>query len=316
MVRQKDSAKENTVSAPQAETHPLVDLTDPNNVVFQRQNSQRDRLAKFGDVYLVCTDGFPSDCAQTHRDFIKSQQITKLHQISSDLIEVMRGGDRHTKLKTDLVDKLELVSFLSGDKQTSEPPMGLERSLYWELVTRPYEQQLVKALSSSSGEIKQNEMMQTALKITDNDLPLAILILANFTKNMASIERRQIWPENIDPSLRATYTKQIIDPIFHRIEGLADSPTDLYNKEGALYHFYGAMFAGYLWGRSANVMVWEDNSSLKDTADDDSVKDAAGIAGAHLGLEFSRHEYVLLTVPEIAASSVLAFVQHPSSGEY
>jgi hypothetical protein len=34
------------------------------------------------------------------------------------------------------------------------------------------------------------------------------------------------------------------------MEGFSDQPSELYNKEGAIYHFYGAIFAAAWLGRT------------------------------------------------------------------
>jgi hypothetical protein len=150
--------------------------------------------------------------------------------------------------------------------------------------------------------------MKTAMSICGNDLPLAMLTLANFTKNMAAEERRQVSsqckkncteiasarvdngsqttyvPKKIDASLKSTYVPEKIDRIFQRIEGFSDSANEKYNKEGALYHFYGAMFAASRWGPVVVEIVDTDNASLRHQKRTDRIKDAAGLAGAKLGL--------------------------------
>src|SRR5471032_643172 len=74
-------------------------------------------------------------------------------------------------------------------KHTYDAPMLTESTSYYETVTRPYESKVIKALSANDKPITHVEMVKTALQICSNDQMLAALVLANFTKNMAAIER-------------------------------------------------------------------------------------------------------------------------------
>jgi hypothetical protein len=94
----------------------------------------------------------------------------------------------------------------------------------------------------------------------------------------------EISAEKVDISLQSTYRPEKIDKIFQRIEGFSDSPSEKYNKEGALYHFYGAMFAASQWGTIAVDLVAGDNQALRHRQRTDRIKEAAGLAGAKLGL--------------------------------
>jgi hypothetical protein len=157
---------------------------------------------------------------------------------------------------------------------------------YWETTSRPYEKKLIEKLTSRGGEISHSELMSTSLEVCGQDTQLAILTLANFTKNMAAIERRQIDRSEIDPQLQDAYAQGKIDALFHRIQGFADDPSEKYNKEGAIYHFYGAMLAGSQWGNVSSPLVWLDNFLQDGSSESDRIKDAAGMMGAWCGRAF------------------------------
>jgi hypothetical protein len=150
---------------------------------------------------------------------------------------------------------------------------------YSETVTRPFEKELVGRLMHSTGQITHADLMKQSLEICQNDQELALLTLANFSKNMAAIERRQVWPETISPELKDSYSEQNIDSIFARIEGFADDGKQKYNKEGAIYHFYGAMYAASRIGEAAFSMAGLENVMFGH----DRIEGAAAYQGAMVG---------------------------------
>lgn len=286
--------------------HKWVDLCDPADsqicVKMRNQDELRDHIfarvnryidAKAADktVYLECSDS--GDCAINSRDSnlpLPSVTTNRLMQISKDVQKVIETGNAKTTLNGSV---LSLLVSISGYNQTFDPPMLEARdknNYYWETASRPFEKGLIDELRTSTGTITQADLMKTALEVCGKDTQLAILTLANFTKNMAAIERRQVKEAEIDPSLRELYSEANIDAIFHRIEGFADDPNVKYNKEGAMYHFWGALLAGSQIGPVTKGLVMYDNFVLSTEAESwkatDPIKDAAGLAGAGPGDSF------------------------------
>ncbi len=267
-----------------------VDLCDPaSNELCRKmneQNRQRNRLQassqKIDGVYLVCSDS--GDCEEggnSSRQWNISSATHKLERITADVAQVLSSGDAKTSLKGGWSTTIPLCNHLSAWTPSYAPPMSRrETTSYWAKESRPYEKLLISQLAASRGEITHTTLVSAALKVCRNDTLLALLTLANFTKNMAAIERRQIKPSQIEPSLKTAYDQQTIDSIFHRIEGIADNSSEKYNKEGAIYHFYAACFLASKWGPIASVGVATDNFMLAGGhAKDDRIKDAAGRLG-------------------------------------
>ncbi len=277
-----------------------VDLADKTSRAITRM---RDKLHDSGlhTVYLECSDAHPDDCVEGKGQTGASKSTAKLSAIEGSVTDIFAKGSMQTTLETGPLRQFELAQVLSGKRQSDVPPMAKSNTTYWETVTRPYEKQLVDELSGHSGPISQADLAQAALKVAGNDNQLAIATLANFTKNMASIERRQIAPDQIDPSVQSAYTKEKIDPIFERMEGFADDPNEKYNKEGTIYHFYGAMLAASQWGGISEYMVnlyndpkfaWirRDAVGKTEPSRNDAIKNAAGLAGARIGASLGRHD--------------------------
>ncbi len=102
---------------------------------------------------------------------------------------------------------------------------------------------------------------------------------------MASIERRQVQDSQIDPSLQDVYKQKTIDSIFHRLEGFTDNPSEKYNKEGAIYHFYAGALLSSQWGPISNLIVGWGNHGKQQT---DRIKNGAGFVGVDAGLTYWR----------------------------
>lgn len=237
-----------------------------------------------GTVYLHCAEGDPSNCTDSLKWSGAFGKVTnRLQQIGSDVSKVVLSGSTATALRHNWGDSLALIHVISDNKQTDEPPMLATAGWYWEKVSRPHEKALINELSSNKDfKIPHSSLMKTALKVTGNDSEMAILTVANFTKNMAGMERRQIDPSQIDPSLRGVYSQKNIDTLFARLEGFTDDPAEQYNREGSLYHFYGAMLAGSQLGLVADAGVLFDNVLLE-SGGIDRIKAAAGRVGAQAG---------------------------------
>jgi hypothetical protein len=265
------------------------------------QSALRDELAlKTSTVYIECADGKAIDCGEGVNNSWVNKPTSKQAKISDEVSRVLEHGSMQTSLN--FVGPNRLFDFLSGSKAPSaKAPMRQDRIMYWETVTRPFESRLIQSLSITHGVITNAEMMQAALAVTDNDRILAILIMANFTKNMAAIERRQIAPESIDASVRNAYAKPVIDRIFNRIEGLSDDPSEKYNKEGAIYHFYGAMFAASQIGPFASAAVFAYNHIntrwFGVQGSRDRVKDENSTLGVQFWWGLSLNEWHRITEP-------------------
>jgi hypothetical protein len=272
-----------------------VDLSDPASYKIHQQMLQEDRLRdrtraaypadadpEQATVYLECSD--LGDCVPSGTSGTAGTPPQKLSKIASDVESTMLTGSMKTSLDQSVFNEISLEHTLGEDQQTYQAPLlAGNNNGYWETVSRPYERLLIKDLAASNGTITNAELMKTALKVCNNDTQLAVVTVANFTKNMAGIERRQFDPAQIDPSMRASYQKSTIDSIFHRMESLTDNPRQTYNKEGAMYHFYGALLAGTQWGHIADAFVGYDNSALGEAASTDRVKNRAGSLGASAG---------------------------------
>jgi hypothetical protein len=245
---------------------PLVDLCSAADSNLCRRIEKQSRLRdekseKESTVYLICADGGTGGCIEPPMggNWL-SPATAKEEKIIAELDAVLRAGNPQTKMDPG-PGIVSLYKFLhGGSSPTSRAPMRADRQLFWEKATRPFEIKLVESLARSTGPLHHSEMMQTALRVCENDRQMAILTMANFTKNMAAIERRQVSPEAIAPELKATYEKTRIDALFNRIEGFADDPTEKYNKESAIYHFYGAMFAATKLGPGASLGVFAYNN--------------------------------------------------------
>jgi hypothetical protein len=277
--------EKNNESVSAGKSTPIVDLCDSgNSQICQRirqQSGLRDKLAKnFSAALTNCADGKSVDCGVPTPYAGSIVPTHKQMQIADQLDTILQSGKLQTSLGSG-EGLIGLFEFLTGGHSpTSKAPMRADRTMYWETVSRPYEKQLVDSLTNSNGVITNAQMMQTALNESGNDRALAILTVANFTKNMAAIERRQVSPELIAPDLRHTYTKTKIDSLFNRIEGFADDPRERYNKEGSIYHFYGAMFAASQLGEVASLGVLAYNTGKKFEGRADHIKDAASTLGA------------------------------------
>jgi hypothetical protein len=173
-------------------------------------------------------------------------------------------------------------------QRTFNAPFKEGSTSVWETASRPYEAKLINELTSTSGPISLQALTEAAVKVSGNDGQMALLTLANFTKNMAAIERRQVSPPEIDPSVRQSYDKHVIDGLFHRIQGLADTPTEKYNKEGAIYHFFGALLASSQLGQGVTQhAVSVNNFYNKLPGVSDRIEEAAGTLGARIRLPLS-----------------------------
>ncbi|MDQ5968227.1 MAG: hypothetical protein QG625_4384 [Cyanobacteriota bacterium erpe_2018_sw_39hr_WHONDRS-SW48-000098_B_bin.30] len=252
-------------SARQTENSQLVNLADPSEQRLyeriQAQSALRNELSKTNStVFITCADGAAADCESGKAGRWFSPATKKERQIANEVSQAFDGSNPKTKLDWG-PGYVPLYNFLhGGSSPTSRASLRADRTGYWDTVTRPTEIKLVDALSQSTGEIKHKDLVKEALRASDNDRELAMLTLANFTKSMAGIERRQIAPESIAPELKETYTQPKIDSIFNRLEGLADNPNEKYNKESAVYHFYGAMWAASKIGPGSSLGVWAYNN--------------------------------------------------------
>jgi hypothetical protein len=279
---------------------PLVDLSSKTSAEFWQKMHQQDRLRdavraanpKMTSVYLECSEA--GACRIDGGQTLGTPATRKEQRITAQVEAVVRTGSFKTSLRQTLDKEASLAFSLGDTQQTYDAPLLKEHNnQYWEAVSRPYEIQLIKDLAASNGTITHAALMKTALQVCNNDSQLAFLTLANFTKNIAGIERRQINPDQIDPSLRASYSTGTIDSIFHRIEGFGDNPSEIYNKEGAIYHFYGALFAGSQWGSVTNMIANVENiqQGINPTARTDRMKAAAGTLGAQIGSSWrEEHE--------------------------
>jgi hypothetical protein len=227
---------------------------------------------------IICSDNAACVRQPNHWDAWGGLEPThKLQDVATSVSEQLLKANPTTSLPQDVFHLSRLLDVLGTETQSWDAPMLTKSDSYWETASRPYEKQLIEALRKTSGEITHADLMKLALKVSNNDGPLALLTLANFTKNMAAIERRQVEPGQITPELRDSYNKADIDLIFNRIAGFADSPDEKYNKEGAIYHFYGSALAGYAVG--GPLTRW----AVESYADSDRIENYAGIAGANVG---------------------------------
>ena len=154
--------------------------------------------------------------------------------------------------RTQGINGLEIVKDLTVGgylgKNTNEPPMFDDA--YSAKVTRPYEQRLMKDLQADQGPISHKTLVERAMYICNNDKYLATLTLANFTKNLASVERGQApVTDNPRPDMGYpfdTFSKKQSDNIFNRLERFDQNSPDKMSKTdvaGTLYHFYGGILA-------------------------------------------------------------------------
>jgi len=275
----------------------VIDLTDPVNtdtyLKITSQSQLRDRLSNTRSAVLECSDNFDGilgSCQippRNSKDHVFSTRVgdhmpawpTHVEsQVASDVVEKMFAGNPNTTLNGWKLQR-DIWAGLYLNKDTAGAPMRQDSQLYSETVTQPFEKQLVSRLMHGTDKITNADLMQQSLQVCGNDRELAILTLANFSKNMAAIERRQIFPELISPTLKGVYTEPIIDSIFQRMEGLADTPSQRYNKEGAIYHFYGAMYAASQVGDAALPMAALENIMFGH----DRIEDAAAYLGTAVG---------------------------------
>lgn len=330
-MSESSALKQRSADAPLQSGAQLVDLCDPTNssicAKWQQQFQMRDKLSTAykppgrwmqnlewltpdvsptngrGVVYLHCADGNPTNCT----DELKwsgpwGTTTNRLQKIANDVGKVVQSGSTETQLRHRWGDSLALIHVISDNKQTDEPPMLSGAGWYWETASRPHEKALINELSGTREfTIPHASMMKTALKVTGNDTEMAILTVANFTKNMAGIERRQIDPAQIDPTLRGVYEQKNIDSLFARLEGFTDDPNEQYNREGSIYHFYGAMLAGSQLGWVADGGVLLDNVLLE-SGGIDRIKAAAGRVGASTGRAYwnrSMYDNYMTWIPGI-----------------
>ncbi|CAN5725092.1 hypothetical protein BH10CYA1_BH10CYA1_48590 [soil metagenome] len=134
-------------------------------------------------------------------------------------------------------------------KNTDVPPM-FDDTVESAKVTRPYEQRLMRDLNSTKDPISQASLVARAMQICGDDKLLTALTLANFTKNIASVERSQAPLTDIPRTNMGypfdTYSRQQSNDVFKRLERFdAGAPKQLSKEDatGALYHFYGAVLA-------------------------------------------------------------------------
>lgn len=301
-----------------------VDMTDPSTntaireMNIRNQNNKRDDLAKAAmskgpaslpyAVYLICTDdGACGTGEKGPRPTAKKSQA--LEAAASEVSVALSKGHSDSN-PADLWGNLSLA--LSLTNQTYEGPMRKEATSDWETTTRPYERDLVQRLLANSRPISLGELTKEALDVCGNDRQKAILTLANFSKNMAAVERRQFYSsDQVAPELRSTYSNENVDNIFHRIQKLTDDPhNDYYNKEGAIYHFFGALLAGSKLGEVATSQVKNDNNQLSwldiGRPSTDAVKDQAGLEGAKIGIDFNH----LDGRPTVASWLAFELVEH------
>lgn len=280
-----------------------VNLAVPDNsdlaIRTRAQSAKRDELAAANPpkgVYLECSDGGTVDCTSKENQPFFSPPTKKLIKIDGEVAEALETAPRGTKVQFPGVS--EYYNFLSGGSSpSSRAPMRADRTTNLDTITRPYERQLIAKLASTRGQITHGEMMRDALDVCGGDRTLAILTMHNFTKGMAGIERRQIKPDEIAPEMRDAYQQSTIDSIFNRIEGMTDDPSERYNKEGAIYHYYGAMFASAEAGPvgSLGVLAY-NNLSLRPFGyggESDRIKEAASKLGAQYWFALTPAEYPL-----------------------
>jgi hypothetical protein len=248
-------------------------------------------------VYLNCTDESICKEAEMGMSGAYSGPLNHIARINDEVKEALSAGRKETSLQTSYWKQLTLGKHLSSDSQTFDAPMLSRQTGYWDSVSRPYEKRLLQDLSKAEDTLTYGQLAKHALSVCGGDTMLAVITLANFSKNLAAVERRQVNLQAIDKEMRDVYSIQNVDRLFHRLEGFADSPRQSYNKEGAIYHYFGALMAGAMWGHLASHLVGADNSGLASngngTSRTDSIKDNAGLKGALAGLElsgYSKHE--------------------------
>ncbi|MBC7998066.1 MAG: hypothetical protein IAF58_09000, partial [Leptolyngbya sp.] len=206
--------------------------------------------------------------------------LTQTQKMDSIEQSMSRVFAQNRSTSTDLDMNKVNSDFLGGylGKNTFAAPMNDDS--YAANATRSYERLLMARLSTQGGSISHEKLLKEAIKACDGDEAMAVLTLANFTKNLASVERNQAgvidrplntWPEN-------TYQTSKAKQVFSRIEGFADNPNQRYDREGSLYHFYGAMAAEYLAGLGGVGVTLERTVFAKN----DGIENAAGVLGVKI----------------------------------
>ncbi len=210
---------------------------------------------------------------------------------------------------------------------TSRPPATLDvSSSYAAVVTRPYEERLIKALTTGTdskftlseeqrSNLSQKDLALIVRKITP-DTATAVLVLANFTKNMTARERylngetlpdgssAGIGQEQIkDHKLKDAYSDANVIAIGKQVQNIdgtkGDTATSNHLKHpnsfssGNTYHYYGAMTATYflgsnLGGTAVDMQTAKVKAEMENTQDSSAkqaleVKSLANSAGADAG---------------------------------
>ncbi len=179
-----------------------------------------------------------SPAVQKHYDAIRNGVSDAFNEPFANRTKGLNG--------LEIVKDLTVGGYLG--KNTNEPPMFDDA--YSAKVTRPYEQRLMKDLQADQGPISHKTLVERAMYICNNDKYLTTLTLANFTKNIASVERGQApVTDRPRPDMGYpfdTFSKQQSDNVFNRLERFDQNSPDKMSKTdvaGTLYHFYGGILA-------------------------------------------------------------------------
>ncbi|MDP3509079.1 MAG: hypothetical protein Q8T09_13980 [Candidatus Melainabacteria bacterium] len=228
-----------------------------------RDNSNANALLKsqFGDLEIVGVPQFDkSNDKPIDKPILVAENIRLFEGLPSNVRQhfvrirdgVSDAFNEPFSNRTKGLNGLEILKDLTVGgylgKNTNEPPMFDDA--YSAKVTRPYEQKLMKDLQADQGAISQKTLVERAMFVCNNDKYLATLTLANFTKNIASVERGQA-PVTDSPRPDMgypfdTFSKKQSDNVFNRLEKFDEGAKNKLSKvdsAGTLYHFYGGILA-------------------------------------------------------------------------
>lgn len=189
--------------------------------------------------------------------------------------------------------------------QLSRPPMSDFSWQHYELARltndprlnpehRNYEKLLMETLEAHHGPISQEYLTKAALLVSTDgsghcDKELAVLLLNNFSKNVAAVVRRDSqWGYHVSehkgnsfPS--NTYSDDQVDGVWNRLQGLGNQSASAYDRAGRFYHLYGAMFAQSISDLLGSGVYVERVMRASDGSPHDPEENGAGVIGRHIG---------------------------------
>lgn len=238
-VRDLGTAADASSIVTTAQSGDRLSFTDDNlfKSVFGQDTERVEKPTLVADIRLF--EGLPANVKQ-HFERIRDGVTDSFNTPFANRTKDLNG--------LEVIKDLTIGGYLG--KNTTEPPMF--DSAYSAKVTIPYEQKLMKDLLADQGPISQKELVERAMTICNNDKYLATLTLANFTKNIASVERGQAPVTDVPrPDMGYpfdTFSRKQSDNVFDRLEKF-DEVASAKNKlskidaAGTLYHFYGGILA-------------------------------------------------------------------------